>query len=566
MSRIDKTNLSKYTQNVKAYINTSMKSLQTEMLGGVAKNTVVATFKIEKAPTTIILNRISNNVRIDWGDGKGISKEFTDTYEYTTIGDFICTLHNVNNIEQETFKDRTELTSVAIGMGCPQIRNKAFYGCTNLTSVVIPDSVNLIGDEVFRYCDSLTSIIIPGSVTSIGQNAFRDCSNLTSVVIGDGVASIGGAAFNSTGITEIIVPASVETLGNSIFNSCASLKKVEIKGNATLSKQMFLSCTSLEHIQLPDGLTGIGVGTFGACTSLTSIVIPISVATIGSGAFNKCTNLTIYCEVEQADTPSGWATDWHGNVATSKIKWGYKHKDYPTVVTELNNITDKEYATEQFVEQKIAEAEFGGGSAIETLSIGNIIINGEDGTCSIEAPLLELKVDGGTYISLSDDSHTSIYSGNIEILGGNNVSIRGAAALELQSVGDIVLKNADKSILTIDSNGATVNGTLTAGALVSQTNCQANGFYAISDARKKENIIDYTPENSILDLPIKEFNFIGQNEKQIGCIAQDLQQLFPNLVKEDGDGYLSIQENKLVYLLLDEVRKLKAEVEKLKGV
>lgn len=95
--------------------------------------------------------------------------------------------------------------------------------------------------------------------------------------------------------------------------------------------------------------------------------------------------------------------------------------------------------------------------------------------------------------------------------------------------------------------------------------CRANTFYATSDARKKENIVDYVPENSILDLPVKEFNFIGKEEKQIGCLAQDLQQLFPNLVKEDDEGYLSIQENKLVYLLLDEVKKLKAEVEKLKG-
>lgn len=103
------------------------------------------------------------------------------------------------------------------------------------------------------------------------------------------------------------------------------------------------------------------------------------------------------------------------------------------------------------------------------------------------------------------------------------------------------------------------------GTITASGQCTAQSFYATSDQRLKENIKDYTPENSILDLPVKEFNFIGQDKKQIGCIAQDLQQLFPNLVQEDDDGYLSIQENKLVYLLLDEVRKLKAEVEKLKG-
>ena len=70
---------------------------------------------------------------------------------------------------------------------------------------------------------------------------------------------------------------------------------------------------------------------------------------------------------------------------------------------------------------------------------------------------------------------------------------------------------------------------------------------------------------SILDLPVVEFNFKGNKEKHIGCIAQDLQELYPNLVHEDKDGYLSIEENKLVYLLLEEVKKLREEINKLKG-
>ena len=80
----------------------------------------------------------------------------------------------------------------------------------------------------------------------------------------------------------------------------------------------------------------------------------------------------------------------------------------------------------------------------------------------------------------------------------------------------------------------------------------------------KENIIDYKPEKSILDLPVKKFDFIDGPKNQIGCIAQDLKEICPEIVNENEKGYLSIQESKLVYLLLDEVKKLKSEVEKLK--
>jgi hypothetical protein len=48
-------------------------------------------------------------------------------------------------------------------------------------------------------------------------------------------------------------------------------------------------------------------------------------------------------------------------------------------------------------------------------------------------------------------------------------------------------------------------------------------------------------------------------------MAQDLQQICPEIVNEDNNGYLSIQESKIVYLLIDEVKKLRKEIKELKG-
>lgn len=93
----------------------------------------------------------------------------------------------------------------------------------------------------------------------------------------------------------------------------------------------------------------------------------------------------------------------------------------------------------------------------------------------------------------------------------------------------------------------------------------ATGFNATSDKRLKENIKDFNTVQSILDLPIKRFDYIDGPKNQIGCLAQDLQKLYPELVTEDEKGYLSVKESKLVYLLIDEVKKLKKEVEELKG-
>lgn len=85
-----------------------------------------------------------------------------------------------------------------------------------------------------------------------------------------------------------------------------------------------------------------------------------------------------------------------------------------------------------------------------------------------------------------------------------------------------------------------------------------------SDARLKTNIVPYQPEKSILELPLKSFDFIDGPKNQIGCLAQDLQQICPQIVTETPQGYLAIQESKIVYLLIDEVKKLKAEIQELK--
>lgn len=142
--------------------------------------------------------------------------------------------------------------------------------------------------------------------------------------------------------------------------------------------------------------------------------------------------------------------------------------------------------------------------------------------------------------------------------------------------GDLNVKkyNNKAGKLTVEGD-AKISGSLTVGSIKFDNNnniiginrITATQFNATSDARKKTAIQDYICKKSILDLPIKEFEFIGDetHTKHIGCIAQDLQEICPEIVHKDADGYLSIEETKLVYLLLQEVKELKKELKILKG-
>ena len=141
--------------------------------------------------------------------------------------------------------------------------------------------------------------------------------------------------------------------------------------------------------------------------------------------------------------------------------------------------------------------------------------------------------------------------------------------------GDLNVKKYNNKAGNLAVEGDTkISGSLTVGSIKFDNNniiginrITATQFNATSDARKKTAIQDYQCNKSILDLPIKEFEFIGDetHTKHIGCIAQDLQEICPEIVHEDADGYLSIEETKLIYLLLQEVKELKKELKILKG-
>lgn len=115
-----------------------------------------------------------------------------------------------------------------------------------------------------------------------------------------------------------------------------------------------------------------------------------------------------------------------------------------------------------------------------------------------------------------------------------------------------MMSQSDENMTYTNSSVYMNGGTVTAAS-----------YNATSDARLKENLREYEPKGSILDLPIYEYDFIDGPKDQIGCLAQDLRRICPELVAEGDDGYLSIKESKIVYLLLKEVSRLKDEVDRL---
>lgn len=149
-------------------------------------------------------------------------------------------------------------------------------------------------------------------------------------------------------------------------------------------------------------------------------------------------------------------------------------------------------------------------------------------------------------------------------------------------------------------NGAGILGTLTQhtgiyvpgrfagyfyGPVKATGDITAPSFITLSDVRLKENISSLSETgqsalNNILDMNVIKYNYIdnpqdenndsaivenAKKETHYGLSAQELQKIYPDLVKEGQDGYLGVKYMELVPILIRSIQELKQELDEIKG-
>ena len=113
----------------------------------------------------------------------------------------------------------------------------------------------------------------------------------------------------------------------------------------------------------------------------------------------------------------------------------------------------------------------------------------------------------------------------------------------------------------------TVAGTFTVnGNLVTNGTVTAPAFYQTSDIRKK-NIIREVPIDKCYDMLDKCQEIIytlkDQTKEQIGLIAQEVEEFFPEVINTDAEGYKSLDYAKLVVVCLKLIKDLSSRISKL---
>jgi len=226
-----------------------------------------------------------------------------------------------------------------------------------------------------------------------------------------------------------------------------------------------------------------------------------------------------------------------------------------------------------FDAQSHIEVGNGSGSVAMTINDGygnaNLTFNHVNGTPDIDgnSARIEVNVDSATGASM-----------NFEVRSG----VTGGAAIQTTT------------IMNLSESGANISQALGVGTAASGTNGEIRATNAItafySDARLKtvkgniENALEKVANlNGILytenDLA-KQFGY-DSDDTYVGLIAQEVQAVLPEIVKpapfdiekqedgtetsKSGQNYLTIQYEKMIPLLVEAIKDLKAEIDSLKA-
>ncbi len=188
--------------------------------------------------------------------------------------------------------------------------------------------------------------------------------------------------------------------------------------------------------------------------------------------------------------------------------------------------------------------------------------------------LNESTIVSGSYLQIVDNTSTpfgDFYVGSkitpSDSLNGFRInSISSGTYIDVRNTGDqIIYRDYTNASGAINSR---FKMDMSAGTFTASGNIIAYG--SPSDKRLKENI---KPIKSALDKVSKlqgvTFNWkksdsILNIKEDVGFIAQDVQKVIPELVREDKDGMLSMRHQGITPILLEAIKELKAEIEELK--
>ena len=210
----------------------------------------------------------------------------------------------------------------------------------------------------------------------------------------------------------------------------------------------------------------------------------------------------------------------------------------------------------------------GTGTLVSTNSVG-IITNGmiADGAITnidiaSDAAIAISKLAASTISSISLGNNLNNLTAGSFINYSSGSTYNGSSAVTVSVAGTTA--NTANTLIARNGSGDFSAGSITCANLTAGFTVQAADFNSTSDENLKTNIETVqNPLDTLQQLRGVTFDWKSTNKSSVGVIAQELEQVLPQLVNE-GE-HKSVNYNGLIGVLIEAVKELSAEVEELKS-
>ena len=197
---------------------------------------------------------------------------------------------------------------------------------------------------------------------------------------------------------------------------------------------------------------------------------------------------------------------------------------------------------------------------------GALSYNSGTGVISITNSGIRGLFSGGTGITYSNTTGSiSITNSDIRKLFSGGTGVTYSNTTGSISIGQAVATTSNVSFANLNTSGTIAS----VGAITSRGDITA--FASSSDVRKKENIIKIDNAlEKVLSVSGYTYNFIGDDRKITGVIAQEIEKVLPEAVYEiDDESFGSktkaVRYGNIVGLLIEAIKDLNAEINELKN-